>query len=182
MRFIFETPKKIYKKEGIMRVIFVMVLFLLTPVFIVSCGGSLHQAINQNDYLSVEKSIQEGADVNMKSSGWTPLMKAAYHGNVKIVEYLIKQGADLDIRAKVEPHPAMQDKGSGNNLRSDFIGFTALYFAAFYGNTEAAKALIDSGADLSIQDDKGYTAYDHARQYGFKDIIQYIERAKKDAQ
>lgn len=164
-----------------MRAIFVMILFLFGLFFITACTASLHHAVDHSDYASVEELIQKGADINEKRAGWTPLMTASYHGNVKIVEYLIKEGADLDIRAEVEkPHPSMAYVDSGNNLRSDFIGFTALHFAAYYGNTEAAKVLIDNGAKTSMQDEKGYTAYDYARQYEHIKIEHYIEKAKQE--
>jgi ankyrin repeat protein len=137
------------------------IFFILCICILAGCN-TLNYAVSKNDYVSVKKLIDEGADVNESESSWTPLMNAAYHGNVLIAEYLIENGADLDLKYDNTRPPRT------------FYGFTALHFAAYYGHTEVVKILVDSGADLYIQDRKGITAYDYARQYGFTEIAHYI--------
>jgi ankyrin repeat protein len=66
--------------------------------------------IQMGDYDAVQALIEEGEDVNVKSSGLTPLMFAARHNKAKIVKLLIDNGAKL-------------------NLKADKNGFTALKWA-----------------------------------------------------
>jgi ankyrin repeat protein len=124
--------------------------------------------VENNDLASVQNLLKKGANINEVDYERTPLMTAAYYGNLIIAEYLIKQGADLDVQI---------DFNIKHYLKHD--GFTALHFAAFYGHAEIAKLLINNGANLSITDKKGFTAYDYARQYNFNEIVKYIDTFKK---
>lgn len=53
-------------------------------------------AIENNDFDGVVRTVDQGASVNFGCNGvWaTPIMIAAYHGNLQIIKYLIEQGAD----------------------------------------------------------------------------------------
>jgi len=147
--------------------------FLFCVVLVMSCAPALHYAVEDNDLARVRDLLKKGADINERDFGggrqwqWTPLMVASYEGNLVIAEYLIIKGASVDLQINRKTQHAK------------FNGFTALHFAAFYGHTEIAKALIDSGADFTIQDKKGFTAYDYARQYNFNEIVTYIDTVKK---
>ena len=66
--------------------------------------------IQMGDYDAVRALIEEGQDVNIKSSGLTPLMFAARHNKTEIAKLLIENGAKL-------------------KLKSDRNGFTALKWA-----------------------------------------------------
>lgn len=76
----------------------------------------------------------------------TPLMKAAYEGNLKIMEQLIARGADVN---------------EVNN-----VGFSPLFFAAGAtrtgpkpkGSTDAVNLLIRNGAKVNAKSANGYTA------------------------
>ena len=141
-----------------------IIAIFLCVLFIGGC--SLHHAVSHNDLASVKKAVDSGADVNKSKLGWTPLMYAAYYGYLRMTEYLIQEGADLDIQLR------------GETYNPYFEGFTALHFAAYYGRTKIAKTLIDSGADLNLKDKNDSTAYDYAREYEFTDIMEYIKKAK----
>lgn len=146
---------------------FILPLFILLS----GCQMTLHRAVDRNNLALVENMLQQGADINKKINGWTPLMTAVYHGNLIIAEYLVKQGADLNLQ-----------KDRIKSYTDRFDGFTALHFAAFYGNTGIARILIDAGADLTIKDDKLMTARDYARQYSFGEIVRLIEDAQQKKQ
>jgi len=60
--------------------------------------NSFCKLIQMGNYEIVESLIKQGADVNLKSMGLTPLMFAARHNKAKIAELLINNGAKL--RAK----------------------------------------------------------------------------------
>lgn len=88
--------------------------------------------------------IDNGADVNKKSSLGTPLMNAVTNAwNQEIVELFIKAGADLN---------AQDDKGR-----------TALFYAAAGGNDDLVTYLLKAGADPDIKDASGKVYLDVER-------------------
>ena len=98
----------------------------------------------------VELLIENGADVNVKSTGitgWTPIHQASqilrYEDNdttaVDIIELLIENGADVNAK--------------------DRIGLTPLHHAA---TMQIVKLLIAKGGDVNAQDDDGSTPLDAA--------------------
>ena len=56
------------------------------------------KAIMKGDIETVKKLIDLGEDVNKKSLGMTPAIFAARYNKAKILEVLINNGADLNIR------------------------------------------------------------------------------------
>ncbi|THD66331.1 ankyrin repeat domain-containing protein [Robertkochia marina] len=55
-------------------------------------------AIAKGDIEMVKKLIDLGADVNARSRGMTPLMYAAKYNRVEIINLLLKNGADKDLK------------------------------------------------------------------------------------
>jgi ankyrin repeat protein len=90
----------------------------------------------------VKKLVEKDADVN--KTGWTPLHYAATGGHVAVIEHLLE-------------HSAYIDAESPN-------GTTPLMMAAMYGTPEAVKALIQAGADPTLQNQLGMSALDFAVQ------------------
>jgi ankyrin repeat protein len=60
-----------------------------------------------------------------------PIHEAAVNGDVELLEILIANGADVDVR--------------------DVNGYTPLHLAIHEGNTEVAKVLINNGADVNAR-------------------------------
>ena len=67
----------------------------------------------------------------------TPLMDAAYKGNVELIEFFIKEGVDVN------------DIG--------FEGYTALMMACLGGHEEATLTLLEHGANKDIKNRIGKT-------------------------
>ena len=69
--------------------------------------------------------VQTGCDVNAyDKSGWTPLLMAAYHGDVEVARELIRANADVHLKVR----------GSGRSvLYTDayYINQLWLYFMCF---------------------------------------------------
>lgn len=62
--------------------------------------NSIFKAIEQKDMAFLVSNLHSG-NVNISDGfGWTPLMSAAYAGNVDVVEFLLKLGANKKIRDK----------------------------------------------------------------------------------
>ena len=56
------------------------------------------------------------------------------------------------------------------------VGTTPLMEAAIRGETECAKLLIDAGADLSLRDNKGFTALELAKMHGAgEEMVRLLE-------
>ena len=70
-------------------------------------------------------------------------MVASYQGRAAMVELLIERKADVG--------------------KADVRGMTALMLAARAGKPEAAKPLLEAGADKRAEDQSGRTAMDVAR-------------------
>ena len=65
------------------------------------------------------------------------------NGTTEILQYLIQNGANLD-------------------LKDTFYGWTALMYATFYGQKQAVQLLLKNGADPTISAQNGCTALDLA--------------------
>ena len=108
----------------------------------------LHDACAQASLRMVELLLRLGADANDAApDGRTPLYCVANErltGGGDIVRALVQAGARVDTQV-----------GSKR--------CTALHMAARRGNTEVAEALLECGADMSVQDTAGVTALGRAR-------------------
>ncbi|KAL1362317.1 hypothetical protein HN51_010584 [Arachis hypogaea] len=88
----------------------------------------------------------DGRDVNaVDSDGRTALLFVAGLGSEPCVRLLAESGADVD-------------------HRDNAGGLTALHMAAGYVRPGVAKLLLDLGADPEVEDDRGRTALDLARE------------------
>jgi ankyrin repeat protein len=84
-------------------------------------------------------------------SGESPLMTALYRGHHDVVAAIIDAGAEIDVFASAAT-------GRVDDLRHRirhetvnayaYDGWTPLHLAAFFGHLDAARLLLDSGADL----------------------------------
>lgn len=69
----------------------------------------------------------------------------------------------------------IEERGEDPNVR-DSLGVTALMVAAFFGNYEIAKYLIEKGAVPELLDDEGNTALSRAKQRNDVKLIELLER------
>ena len=131
-------------------------------------GGSspLSYAGANGDFVEMAQLLVEnGAKVDTLSpTGLHPLMMAAGRGNIKVVNYLLAQGANPNATGK--------------------YGLTALYSAAGsdYG-ASAAEALLKHGADIHAKYLSGLTALHQAASQGAIKVIEVLleHGAKVDA-
>jgi ankyrin repeat protein len=106
--------------------------------------------------------------------GYTPLMLAAYNGNIETATYLVQHGADLNGESKYgTPVMAAAIKGNSDIVRlllsqgadlnkTDSNGTTALLYASIFSLNEIADLLLKGGANPKLKDSKGNTALDYA--------------------
>jgi len=64
-------------------------------------AAPLHEAAKEGDLIKVNRLIQEGADVNVRSkTGATPLHGAARTGHKDVAELLISKGANVNAKTR----------------------------------------------------------------------------------
>jgi len=100
-------------------------------------------------------------DAEPNRHGWAPLHYAAAVGDVEIIGLLLEKSAYIDAESPNKTTPLMM--------------------AARGGHNEAAKALIEAGADVSLKNDQGLSAVDFAREAGHLDTAGVIKALKPDA-
>jgi ankyrin len=130
--------------------------------------------------------LAHGADPNKTgSSKQTPLWSAAWFDHPRMVFFLIRHGADVNIPAKSPPLlPAAQRgnldvakilvaHGARINQTSSW-GATPLYLAALKGHLEMVKFLLDHGAAINQPINSGPTPYMVAKKQGFQNVADYL--------
>lgn len=106
----------------------------------------------------VQALLDARADVNLrhKRGASSPLMIASFRGHKRIVEVLLRHGAELT---------AQNDEGR-----------TPLMLAAGSGHTAIVEMLVARGAEIRAQDKHGKTAIGYAVDGGFSDIADRLAR------
>ena len=106
--------------------------------------------------------MEGGADkFDIDDEGVSVFDMAITYDNIKMVNYLIEQGIDV-------------------NKTSRRSGFTALMAAACYGRTEIAKILVENKVDQNAEDSKGFTAADFARKMNKKSVLEILDYNTED--
>jgi ankyrin repeat protein len=121
---------------------------------------TLESAVRKQDMKYMQVMIDAGADLNCPSDSRSHdlLRLAVEQGNMELVDYLIRAGAN------VNQEPALED------------GSTALQLAAIKGYMGIARRLIDAGADVKARGSPQYgrTALEGAAEWGRIDMLQLL--------
>lgn len=120
---------------------------------------SLHQAVYADDIELVKTQLQNGADINQLGLSFyrsgSPLHVAVRNGNLDIAQFLIEQGAAVDVRGKND--------------------YTPLHNAAWNGNMDMVKLLLNAGADITARNYRGDTPLSCAWDNGQVEVIKFIK-------
>jgi len=126
----------------------------------------LSQACTNASDAMVDLLLQAGANPNTPiATGETPLMTCARTGNDDAVRRLLRRGADVNaveptqnqtalMWAAAERHPKILQTliAAKADLQAHTkLGFTALHFAARFGDVESTKVLLDAGLDVNVR-------------------------------
>jgi uncharacterized protein len=151
-----------------------------------SVGARFAVAIEKGDLDAVKELVEGGAaadtPIDYGENEWTPLMKAAWEGDLPIAEYLVSKGAKLESSNQDKETPLHEAIGrehvavvrflveKGAKVNSvDARKFTPLHKAAAAGNVEIVKILVAAKADRN------------AEMYGLTPLMFAVSSRKKDA-
>jgi uncharacterized protein len=146
------------------------------------------------DLESVRKLV--GADRGLVNSfapdGFYPLGLAAFFGHRAVVEFLLKNGADVSLAARnaqkvtalhagasrggAEIVTLLLEAGADPNARQE-RGFVPMHSAAATGNAAIVELLLKHGADAASKAADGKTPADMAAEAGHKEIAETLRKA-----
>ncbi|MEZ6195131.1 MAG: ankyrin repeat domain-containing protein [Planctomycetota bacterium] len=108
------------------------------------------------EYGAARLLLEAGADPNAESNGTRPLHAACVHVKARMIQLMLKHGADPNLR--------------------DGHGRTALMNLGRNGiaTINVAQNLVNAGADVSAVAPDGYTALKHAEQMGARDFVAFL--------
>lgn len=90
----------------------------------------------------------------------TPLQSAAKEGHLKIIKYLLKQGADINCRCSPVYNP--------------------IQYASIRGHLHVVQFLLENGAEINATDSDLWTPLQIASKDGHEDIVEYLLRRGAD--
>jgi ankyrin repeat protein len=94
----------------------------------------LWKAVAEDNFETVTRLLDEGADINMSDDNGSSLLfhatATSIHNNTHMIRFILERGADVEEK---DGH------------------LSALHLACFFGEVAAAKLLIDYGADLGAR-------------------------------
>jgi len=110
-----------------------------------------------------------------EQGGPTPLVKAAARGQLMVVQYLLRSGADVNLKS-----PPWHEPGSLETLNVPTLVETALCEAAGRGHLAIVQVLLEHGAAVDAPDLLGDTPLHRAAHAGFKSVVEALLAAKAD--
>jgi uncharacterized protein len=155
---------------------------------------ALHWAVERDDLDLADLLLRAGARVVARTrEGATPLQLAAINGSARMIDRLVKSGADpkapltpsrdtaLMMAARTGKTDALRvllEAGAEVNATESWGGTTALMWAVAEGHVEAARTLIAAGADVNAR--SSYVAAANGR--GFEGRTPTANRSESKAE
>lgn len=124
--------------------------------------------------------VAAGADVNYRAGGWTMVRACLANGQPEAAAWLADRGSRLDlagaagigrldaVREFVAPDGTLLRGATQDQLRE------AWEFAAWYGEVDVARYLMDTGMDPGMVSDGGATALHRAAYAGNAELVELL--------
>jgi ankyrin repeat protein len=135
---------------------------------------------SHHDFDKVQQMLAEHPALLNENATWveTPIQAAAHVGNRPIVEYLLEQGAPLDIctaamlgreddvAALLEEDPGLSEAVGAHHI-------PVMYYPAISGNISIAERLLAAGADVNAGEG-GNTPLHGAAVFGQAEMVRWL--------
>ncbi|KAK2835799.1 hypothetical protein Q5P01_016283 [Channa striata] len=150
----------------------------------------LHMAAMEDNWKMAEGLLQAGAAVDaINNHQKTALFYAVTRNNEKTVNVLLNAGANVDYDVLNEAIKLNQESilrlllDSASGALSEKVLGSALFSAVRLNHKEVVAALIDSGANVNMRDQQGYTPLLLSAELRHADVFSMLaaKRAKLDA-
>src|SRR6266487_4490748 len=112
---------------------------------------AIYESAFRGHYKVVRQMLENGADVNAKDNGGTPLLQAVWRGGFSITGRPWAPGGGHEAVVRL-----LLEKGADVNTK-DYYGWTALDRAAANQHEAVVQLLLEKGADANATDDGRYT-------------------------
>lgn len=121
--------------------------------------STILDACKDKDVNVISKLVRhESVLLEKNNLGWSPIIVAAYHGNMAIIKWLVQKGADIN----------------DCNYKGTTVGMYYKDFMKRSGDYSGLKELIDLGLNLFLLDYNGLTVFDYLDKYEDKELIEYM--------
>lgn len=125
--------------------------------------------ITSHGYQMTQELLSRDVDVNVSTEeGFTPLLLAAYSGDVNLVVAILAYGEG---ETDEQSHRYVDLNAITRQMR-----YSALHLAALRGHEEIVILLMDEGADYTIRNLDGKTAADIAAENGYLDLEEILRK------
>lgn len=165
-------------------------IFLFTSAVLVLCDDEVTKILDENDTAKIMKMLNDNPDV-MKAdlgNGMNALHYAAYYGNDAVLDYILKNGIELNHKDN-RGRPAIYFAVSGGKpeMVKKLIALGAdvncklerdenlIFRAAIVGNLDTIKLLEEKGVDLNHKNQYGQAPIIDAVQHGHLEIVKYFK-------
>ncbi len=157
---------------------------------------NVFKAIKHGDLTNVKsfvKTSDQGDRINKHyfSKRITLLQAAIHHDQQEVVQFLIDEGANLDMLSENKT-PLMHAAEKNNQYIIDLLikeganinalnkqKKTTLFYCAKHGNVEMAQMLVKNGANIKLKDGKGRTAAEYALKNDNKKVAVFLQSCKE---
>eukprot|EP00465_Bigelowiella_longifila_P012929 CAMPEP_0185259294 /NCGR_PEP_ID=MMETSP1359-20130426/8088_1 /TAXON_ID=552665 /ORGANISM="Bigelowiella longifila, Strain CCMP242" /LENGTH=317 /DNA_ID=CAMNT_0027845147 /DNA_START=141 /DNA_END=1094 /DNA_ORIENTATION=+ len=149
-------------------------------------GGDSGSAKETSSHIGRNDIVRPDGFKIMVDARFEELMEACVDGDLEMVQKILKERPhSINHRSVVMPlHAAVQHKrksvvvwllenGANVNARTE-DGSTALALAAYNGDLEMVKMLIERGADPSVKNQQGFNTLDVVEQMQWPEIKEYL--------
>jgi ankyrin repeat protein len=151
----------------------------------------VHYAAQTGNLTLLQSLRGKGKNIHEENRhGVTPLGSAVLSNNLPIVEYLLSEGADMNVvdnfGSSALHHTKdsgiaqfLIDRGANVNAQNEF-GVTPLMRAIVINDVAIAECLILRGASLDIRDKRGLTPEDYAIKNGNVEVQELIMQRRNE--
>lgn len=179
-----------FRSRQLGSVFFVLLLIAVSAAAAVN-EETIVTAAKNGDLESVKRILaRDPSRVNdLDDEKYTPLHWACIRAHWDVAEYLIEQGAELNLLGgdggsplnwaahhdNVEIVETLLSGGAELNVQNQW-GMTELHTAIWRGNSHVVEYLLDQGSDPMIKTKEGWTAMHYAFRSGHGHVIELLKR------